>query len=114
MPTHRLGTTQEDNVTSKQLAQNSSQDVKPSQTIDPEEEPSVDWGWHGSFPNGIQIWGWVTVLACIAMLFGNHQGILSGGGVITTADIYLIGTAVVVAIALVINLRRRRRVSWRR
>lgn len=87
---------------------------KPSQTIDPAEEPSVDWGWHGSFPMGIQIGGWFSVIALVAMLFGNHQGILSDGGEFVTADLYLIGFAVVLAIALLVNLSKRRRISWRR
>ena len=47
------------------------------------------------------------------MLIGNHQGILSGGDQFKVEDIYLILVAVVLAIGLLIDLRRRR-TPWRR
>lgn len=84
-------------------------ETKPGQAIDPADEPSVDWGWHGGFPKGTQIAGWVTVFALLIMLVGNHQGILSGGGTFKTEDIWLIGLAAAVAIGLLADLRRRRR-----
>lgn len=81
--------------------------------VDPDEEPSVDWGWHGGFPRAIQVYGWFTVFALLMMLIGNHQGILSGGDTFKTADFYLIGFAAVIATMLIVNLRKRRK-SWRR
>lgn len=86
---------------------------KPAQVVDPEEEPSVEWGWHGGFPKGIQIAGWFCTFAMVMMLIGNHQGILSGGEGFLSADIWLICIAAVMAIGLLYDLRRRR-TSWRR
>ena len=87
---------------------------KPSQAIDPAEEPSVEWGWHGGFPKGTQIAGWFSVFAMLVMLKGNHQGILSGGGHFKTEDIWLIAIAAIVAIGLLVDLTRRARRSLRR
>lgn len=86
---------------------------KPSQAIDPADEPSVEWGWHGGFPKGTQIAGWFCTFAMLAMLIGNHQGILSGGDGFKEEDIWLIGFAIALAAGLLIDLRRRR-TSWRR
>ena len=86
---------------------------KPSQAIDPADEPSVEWGWHGGFPKGTQIAGWFTVFATLVMLIGNHQGILSGGGQFKTEDGWLVGIAIALAIGLLMDLKRRR-TAWRR
>jgi len=43
-------------------------------TAEPEEEPSAAWGWHGGFPRGKLIMGWLSVGLLIAIEFGNHQG----------------------------------------
>ena len=86
---------------------------KPSETIDPADEPSVEWGWHGGFPKGTQIAGWFCTFGVVMMLFGNHQGILSGGGQLAEADIWLIAVAVVLAVGLLVDLRRKR-TAWRR
>lgn len=40
--------------------------------MDPEQEPSADWGWHGGFPRAGKIAGWITAIAIFAMLKGNH------------------------------------------
>lgn len=42
-----------------------------SSTID---EPSKDWGWHGTFKYGAPIAGWFTAFSLFMMLFGNHEG----------------------------------------
>lgn len=85
------------------------QDHKPAYNVDPEDEPSVEWGWHGTFPKGIQIAGWFSTFAMVMMLIGNHRGVLSGGGQLISADIWLIVIAVGMAIALIYDLRRRRK-----
>jgi hypothetical protein len=95
---------QEGNVASEDSAKTS---------VDPADEPSAEWGWHGSFPKATQVGGWIAVIALLGMLFGNHQGILSGGGHLGEADIWLIGIALVLAIGLVASLARRRK-AWRR
>jgi uncharacterized protein DUF2631 len=107
LPARAAGVAQEGNVASTEL------EKKPGQAIDPAEEPSVEWGWHGGFPKGTQIMGWFSVIAVLAMLIGNHQGILSGGHGFKTEDAYLIGTAVVLVIGLLFDLRRKK-TAWRR
>jgi hypothetical protein len=79
-------------------------DGRPPATVDPEDEPSVGWGWHGEFPRGRQIAGWFTVVALLLMTIGNHEGHIE--------DIYLVGFAVVIAFALVHEHRKRKR-PWR-
>lgn len=37
------------------------------------EEPSVEWGWHGTFPRAGRIAGWFTAASMFFMLIGNHQ-----------------------------------------
>ncbi|MDA3643546.1 DUF2631 domain-containing protein [Saccharopolyspora indica] len=86
---------------------------KPGQAIDPADEPSVEWGWHGGFPKATQFAGWFSVFACLIMLVGNHQGILSGGGQFKTEDMWLVIIAVGLAVGLLIDLRRRK-TAWRR
>lgn len=101
-----VGVAQEGNVASTEL------EKKPSQAIDPAEEPSVEWGWHGGFPKGTQVMGWFSVVACLAMLIGNHQGILSGGH-FKTEDGFLVFIAAILVIGLLIDLRKKR-TAWRR
>ena len=73
--------------------------------VDPEEEPSVEWGWHGGFPRGMLVAGWFSVAALFAMLIGNHEG--------RTEDLWLVGVAVVMAAGLVMHSVRKRN-AWRR
>ncbi|MFY9808461.1 MAG: DUF2631 domain-containing protein [Pseudonocardiaceae bacterium] len=44
---------------------------------DPNEEPSADWGWHGSFPVAGPIVGWFTAFALFVMLIGNRESEVS-------------------------------------
>ena len=37
------------------------------------EEPSVEWGWHGTFPRARRIAGWFTAASMFLMLIGNHE-----------------------------------------
>lgn len=85
---------------------------RPSTGVDPHDEPSAEWGWHGGFPKATQFAGWFSVFACLIMLYGNHQGIFSGGDGFKTADYWLIGIALALAIGLVHDLRKRR-TAWR-
>ncbi|MEY8040958.1 DUF2631 domain-containing protein [Saccharopolyspora cebuensis] len=85
---------------------------KPGQAVDPAEEPSAEWGWHGGFPKGTQIAGWFSVFAMVMMLIGNHQGILSGGDSFKTEDGYLVFIAAIMALALIYDLRKKKRQSW--
>lgn len=73
--------------------------------VDPEDEPSAAWGWHGGFPRGAVIAGWVTVAILLLMLIGNQQGHVE--------DVWLIAVAAVTAFGLVGHQLKQRR-SWRR
>jgi hypothetical protein len=42
---------------------------------DPDEEPSVQWGWHGTFPWGVRIAGLLTVVSLVAMMFPRDQAL---------------------------------------
>ncbi len=83
----------------------STPDKAPAHTVSPEDEPSAEWGWHGSFPKGTRIAGWFTAFAMFIMLIGNHTG--------RTEDLWLVGTGTGLIILLVID-QIRRRTSWRR
>ncbi len=72
---------------------------------DPHAEPSVEWGWHGTFPRAARIGGWAFVVIFLTMLIGNHEG--------RVEDLWLIGLALLTAGVLVYD-RVRRRTSWRR
>nr|WP_245607001.1 DUF2631 domain-containing protein [Pseudonocardia spinosispora] len=74
-------------------------------TVDPQDEPSAEWGWHGSFPKGALIMGWVSAVIILLMLIGNHEG--------RVEDIWLVGTGVVMILLLIRHSIRARR-SWRR
>lgn len=64
----------------------------PSQGVDPQEEPSADWGWHGGFPVVGKLAGWVTAFALFAMLIGNHQSHVE--------DVYLVGLGTLLVVML--------------
>ena len=61
--------------------------------VDPQEEPSVDWGWHGHFPRAKRIAGWGSAVALFAMLIGNHENYVE--------DIWLIGLGTLLVIMLI-------------
>lgn len=79
---------------------------RPANAVDPHEEPSADWGWHGRFPRGKAIGGWITALAMFLMAFiGNH--------VAETERLWLLGIGIALVAALV-GQQIRARTSWRR
>lgn len=79
---------------------------RPKNAVDPHEEPSAEWGWHGRFPRGREIGGWISAIAMFLMAaFGNH--------VAMTERLWLIGIGVVL-VALLIGNRVRQRTAWRR
>jgi hypothetical protein len=73
--------------------------------VDPHDEPSAEWGWHGGFPRATRIAGWSTAAVMFLMLIGNHVG--------RTEDLWLIAIGTAIVIALVID-RIRARTAWRR
>ena len=79
--------------------------IEAKQQVDPRDEPSAEWGWHGSFPKATQAMGWAIVLMLLAMVIGNHVG--------NVENFWLIGIAAVIGGMLVTDVRRRQ-LSWRR
>lgn len=74
-------------------------------TVDPQDEPSAAWGWHGGFPTGSLIAGWVSTIIILLMLIGNHQG--------RVEDVWLVSTGLSMIFLLIRHTMRARR-SWRR
>ncbi|TVT44287.1 DUF2631 domain-containing protein [Amycolatopsis rhizosphaerae] len=74
-------------------------------TVDPRDEPSAAWGWHGTFPKATRIAGWVTAILLFVMIYNNHEN--------NTENVWLIGLGLAVIIGLLIDLKRQR-TAWRR
>ncbi|MCU1687552.1 MAG: hypothetical protein JWQ81_8291 [Amycolatopsis sp.] len=79
--------------------------VEKRPEVDPHDEPSVKWGWHGSFPKATRIAGWFSVVALLLMLKGNHEN--------DTENVWLVGLAILLAFALVLDIRKQR-TAWRK
>ncbi|HVV12527.1 DUF2631 domain-containing protein [Amycolatopsis sp.] len=73
--------------------------------VDPRDEPSAEWGWHGSFPKATRIAGWFSAIVLFLMIYNNHEN--------DTENVWLIGLGVGLIILLLIDLKRRR-TAWRR
>lgn len=78
---------------------------RPANEVDPYEEPSAEWGWHGTLPIGTRGVLGASAVFCFLMLYGNHQGF--------TEDIWLVGTGVALLVLLGV-MRVRKRTAWRR
>jgi len=79
---------------------------RPKNAVDPHEEPSAEWGWHGRFPRGREIGGWISAVAMFVMAFvGNH--------VAGTERLWLLGAGIAL-VGLLIGYRVRQRTAWRR
>lgn len=69
--------------------------------VDPAEEPSAEWGWHGGFPKASRIAGWLTAASMFFMLIGNHEGY--------TENVWLVAIGSCLVIALVADALKSRR-----
>ncbi|HEU5470330.1 MAG TPA: DUF2631 domain-containing protein [Actinophytocola sp.] len=78
---------------------------RPANAVDPQDEPSAKWGWHGGFPRGTRIAGWFTAAVMFLMLIGNHTG--------KTEDLWLLGIGTTIAVVLILDIVRSR-TAWRR
>ncbi|MFC4945415.1 DUF2631 domain-containing protein [Pseudonocardia sp. GCM10023141] len=85
------------------MARNSKELAK-APAVDPEDEPSAEWGWHGEFPKGRVVAGVISIFILLVFMIGNYQS--------RTQDLWLIGFAVVIAIGIIIQVVRKRN-SWR-
>jgi hypothetical protein len=77
----------------------------PVRTPDPHDEPSVEWGWHGTLPNSALVGGVFIAILMFGMFIGNQIGHVE--------DFYL-GITGVIFIVLVLRSIARRRRTWRR
>jgi lysylphosphatidylglycerol synthetase-like protein (DUF2156 family) len=73
--------------------------------VDPNDEPGLEWGWHGSFPNGTRIAGVVVAIILLVLLFGPYQSRLQ--------DFWMIPIAVGI-LALIVWGTVKRRHAWRK
>jgi hypothetical protein len=73
--------------------------------VDPRDEPSAEWGWHGSFPNGTRIAGVVSALALLVLMIGPYQTHLQ--------DFWIVPIALGI-LALIVAGTIKRRKAWRK
>jgi Protein of unknown function (DUF2631) len=73
--------------------------------VDPHDEPGLEWGWHGSFPNGMRIAGVVVAIILLLLLTGPYQDKLQ--------DFWMIPISLGI-LALIVRGTIKRRNAWRR
>jgi hypothetical protein len=73
--------------------------------VDPHDEPGLEWGWHGSFPNGQRIAGVVVAIVLVALIFGPYQS--------RTQDLWLLPIALGILVLIVRGTAKRRN-AWRK
>ena len=73
--------------------------------VSSDDEPSVEWGWHGHYPKTARLAGFVVAAVLLIMLWGNHVG--------RQEDIWLVALAIGF-FALSLGSIIRSRTSWRR
>lgn len=78
---------------------------RPFTEVSPADEPSAEWGWHGTLPKGALIGGVFVAVACFGMLIGNQTGHIE--------DIYLVVSGLIM-IGLLVYRQVRKRTAWRR
>jgi hypothetical protein len=88
--------------------QHSTSDVRSTHgvDVDPNEEPSAAWGWHGTPTRAGKIAGWFTAFALFAMLIGNNEGHMG--------DFFLIAPGTVLVVMLIGSHLKARRAKRRR
>jgi hypothetical protein len=73
--------------------------------VDPQDEPSAEWGWHGSFPRAKIAGGVVSIIFLVLFSFGPFQS--------RTQDLWLYGFALLLLL-MIVGRALARRHSWRR
>jgi len=72
--------------------------------VDPADEPSAEWGWHGEFPKATSIAGVIVAILLPVILIGHH--------VSWTEILFAVVPAVGILAGVVwLNVRKRR--DWR-
>ncbi|KQR99052.1 DUF2631 domain-containing protein [Williamsia sp. MIQD14] len=71
---------------------------------EPPDAPSARFGWHGESLPAMRIAGWISGIALLAMIIGNHQGHVE--------DLYLIGFTAALWFVLLRDVYLRRG-KWR-
>jgi len=74
--------------------------------VDPAEEPSAEWGWHGEYPRTTRIGGVVAIIVMLLMLWFTR-------GHVWEARAWLWLSMAAVAVYLIVDYRKRK-LSWRR
>ena len=73
--------------------------------VSSDDEPSVEWGWHGHYPKVARFAGFLVAAILAVMVIGNHTG--------KQEDIWLVVLAVGF-FSLSVGAIVRSRTSWRR
>ena len=73
--------------------------------VDPADEPSAEWGWHGSFPNATRIAGVVVAIILLLLLIGPYQTHLQ--------DFWIVPIALGILVFVVRGTIKRRN-AWRK
>ncbi len=87
-----------------ELQEHESHGIDPD-GVDANLEPSADWGWHGSFPVGSRVAGWITTLIMFGMVFFSHNPV--------GRPWWLLALSVLLLLAMISN-EVKRRSDWRR
>ena len=86
------------------MASNSRELAKRS-AVDPQDEPSAEWGWHGSFPRGTVVGGVVSIILLVLFVIGPYQSRLQ--------DFWIVGIALGLLVLIVRGTMKRRN-DWRK
>jgi lysylphosphatidylglycerol synthetase-like protein (DUF2156 family) len=73
--------------------------------VDPQDEPSAEWGWHGTFPNAQRIAGVVVAVVLLVLAIGPYQSRLQ--------DFWIVGIALGLLVLIVRGTMKRRN-DWRK
>ena len=73
--------------------------------VDPHDEPGLEWGWHGSFPNGLRIAGVIVAFFLLVLMIGPYQSRLQ--------DFWMLPIALGI-LGLIVYGTVKRRNDWRK
>jgi hypothetical protein len=102
--THRSRTAQDNPATQRVNQPGREEAVVRADAHPIVEERPEDWGWHGETGRWGRIGGWAATIVVLTFLIGNHEGRIE--------DLWVLGIAVLMVLALVADARRRKN-AWR-